>query len=185
MTSLTLVGLSGGAGVGKDYLAREYFYKEYGYRPAGLADALKERVMAIAGYSHEEVFVTKPPEVRTLLQIEGTENGWMKYGEQYWCRLLLGRLQTARLRWGEEFSRYVITDVRFPHEVDFIHRQGGVVFRIEAPVRYKLNGMSVEARSHASERALDAFVGFDGVIHNDLTDEPTITDQIRRLLSHA
>lgn len=179
---LTLVGLSGGVKVGKDTLAQKYFANA-GFRSVAFADPLKARVVGTGMASYEDLYLTKSPAHRKLLTDEGNTNGWMKYGQQLWCRTLYAQLQTIADRWGKDFTRYVITDVRFPHEVDFIHELGGVVYRIEAPARYAANGLTDEARADISERALDGKEAlFDGFIRNDPEDAPTVGGQVFGLL---
>lgn len=177
MRPIEIIGLSGGAGTGKDYLA-EHYARPQGFQPIALADEIKVRVVASGRATWEEVFKTKPPHVRTLLQEEGTERGRNVYGENYWIDVLWARLLTARERWG--MTRWVVTDVRFPNEVTAVQAIGGKVFRIVAPKRYQNNGMTEAARQHPSERALDGFVGFDGWVLNDpeyaLTVGPTFLD---------
>jgi hypothetical protein len=67
-------------------------------------------------------------EVRTLLQRMGTEAGRDIHGEDCWVlaaeRDLANALGAAPL---------AITDVRFPNEAAFIHRHGGVLWRINRP----------------------------------------------------
>lgn len=164
MKPIEIIGLSGGAGTGKDYIA-EHYARPQGFYPIALADEIKVRVVASGRATWEEVFVTKPPHVRALLQEEGTERGRDVYGENYWIDVLAARLLTARARWG--MTRWVVTDVRFPNEVRAIQNLGGKVFRIEAPTRYANNGMPDELRAHRSERKLDGYTGFDGWLLND------------------
>lgn len=177
---IELIGLAGGAGVGKDTLAARYF-RAYGYLSAALADEIKVRVVASGRATFEEVFVTKPPHIRQLLQEEGTERGRDLYGEDYWCNVLEAKLRVNAYRWGD-LRRYVCTDVRFPNEVAWVRRLGGRVFKIDAPTRYASNGMTDEARRHRSERALDGYDEYDETIRNDPADVDTVEAQVRRLM---
>ena len=60
----------------------------------------------------------------------------------------------------EESNSWIVTDVRFPQEVDSIRNRGGVIIRIKRP------GLGDED-SHISETALDDYKGFDYNIVNN------------------
>ena len=63
-------------------------------------------------------------------------------------------------------EKFVFTDVRFPHEVEWIDGMGGLIVHIHSPEREKESGLSEEAREHSSETALDTF-SFQHVVDND------------------
>lgn len=180
VTPITVIGLAGGAGVGKDTLAIKYL-KPMGFVPLALADEIKYKVVARGDATYEEVFVTKPPKIRDLLQQEGTERGRKVFGEEYWMDQLFARLGYYNVRWG--FDKFVVTDVRFPNEAIGIQKRGGRVFKITAPERYANNGLSEAARNHASERSLDEFTGYDGIINNDIGEEQSVQRQIDNILT--
>lgn len=161
----TLVGLSGKAGSGKDFLGRQVL-RPLGYQQWSLAWHMKHE--AIGGIEvngqivlpeYADVYDRKPPHVREFLQIRGTELGWMRYGERYWCRVADAWMRTARDAFG--FTHFYIPDIRFPHEVDWIHEQGGLVIRLHG--RGGLPGL---AGQHLSETALDTWDAFDGHLNN-------------------
>lgn len=89
---------------------------------------------------------------RQLLQLFGTEYR-RRQDPDYWVKRLEEKLK------GHE--RVVIDDVRFPNEVEMIHRLGGRVIRIDRP--------GPAESTHASEIELDSFDGWDDVIVNDGT----------------
>lgn len=60
-------------------------------------------------------------------------------------------------------SKWIITDVRFPNEVEAIKSRGGMLIKIERP-RLKLS-----KHEHSSETALDHYTDWDLVIQNDGT----------------
>lgn len=179
---MILLGLSGGAGVGKTHLYNT-FLRPWGYYDAPLADELKIRAVARGVASFEDAFYNKPPAVRKWLQEEGTERGRDLYGEDIWCATLLAKLQRVEAAWG--LNRFVVSDVRFPNEVNFILDHGGVVLRIEAPDRYANNGLSDEARKHRSERALDDYPRslYSAVLYNDPEYASSIEEQLRIALT--
>jgi len=86
--------------------------------------------------------------VREILQYHGTE---VRRAEdpEYWHKYLLTRKPADR--------NIIIDDVRFPDEVDFIHRYNGRVIRLQPYDGYR------KVNDHSSETALDDYTGFDAV----------------------
>lgn len=182
---MKVVALAGASGVGKSTIAQQYF-RPLGYLDVALADELKVRAIATGAATFEEVFVgPKPPAVRTWLQEEGTERGRQVFGEDVWCRALFARLQMYEHFWGA--NQFVVTDVRFPNEVQYIRHNGGIVLRVEAPNRLGLNALTDTQRQHASETALSSMDNddFDGVLLNDPSDVFTVGWQIQAHLYMA
>lgn len=89
---------------------------------------------------------------RQLLQLFGTEYR-RRQDPDYWVKRLEEKLHGL--------EKVVIDDVRFPNEVEMIHRLGGRVIRIDRP--------GPAESTHASEIELDSFDGWDDVIVNDGT----------------
>lgn len=151
---MQIIGLSGKAGSGKDFIAATYL-RPLGFRPIALADQIKTLAVGRRLCTYEEAFHTKPPHVRNALQQMGTELGRDAYHEDVWVETLGAWLELFREKWGEE--KFVITDVRFPNEVAGIQKLGGFVIRVWAPDRVATNGMPDHLRLHRSETALDQF----------------------------
>lgn len=88
-----------------------------------------------------DVVKVEYPEVRALLQRFGTEVGRDLYGESFWVDRVMNQIKTnphhdstTGLFVGHEVvGDYVITDVRFPNELDAVRRVGGQVWRIQRP----------------------------------------------------
>lgn len=89
---------------------------------------------------------------RQILQLWGTEYR-RRQDPDYWVKRLEEKLHGL--------EKVVIDDVRFPNEVEMIHRLGGRVIRIDRP--------GPAESTHASEIELDSFDGWDDVIVNDGT----------------
>lgn len=181
MQKIEIVGISGKLGTGKDYIARRYFYNR-GYKQISLAWHFKVWIVGQGLATWEEVFVTKPPHVRTLLQQEGTEKGRNVYGENVWIETMIAWIRVYSEYWG--VSKFIVPDVRFPNEVTAIQKAGGKVYRIIAPHRDKSSSASPEARAHPSETSLDGFplTDFDGIIFNDPEHSSTVGMQVSKLL---
>ena len=99
---------------------------------------------------------------RKILQTLG-DGGRNVFGKGLWTDLLFKRLKPER--------KYVIDDVRYPHEIEQLKEHGFVVIRLEVDedVRLqrlrKLYGTVVQDRlTHPSETALDNYEGFTAVV---------------------
>jgi hypothetical protein len=178
---IKVIGLSGKAGSGKDYIASSIITKHYGYVPFSLAWHIKTSLVGKGAASYQEVFQTKPAKIRHLLQHEGTESGRDIYGYDIWLNTAYSWMQLIYEQWG--INRFVIPDVRFPNEVEYIKRMGGKVFRIIAPKRVTGSPLTMEARLHPSETALDEYPldNYDGIIENDVGQENTLFERIQSL----
>jgi hypothetical protein len=175
---IEVIALSGKAGSGKDYIYENYL-RPRGYHRWALADHFKIWTVGKGQATYDEVFHTKPPHVRKALQINGTEQGRNIYGENVWLETAATWMHHLSKTWG--INKFCITDCRFPNEVEFIQsRFGGQVIRVIAPTRSENNSLTVEARLHISETALDTYTKFDFFINND--PDQDLESQIRRFL---
>jgi hypothetical protein len=177
--SYEVIGISGKAGCGKDYIA-DHILQPLGYRKISLAWHFKVWLVGKGMATYEEVFVTKPPHVRKMLQLEGTEYGRIPFGEAVWCNTMQTWMQLLNDAWG--IDKFVCPDIRFPNEVKFIQDLGGKCIRVQAPKRVAKSGLNAEARAHISEVALDDFDNFDGIVLNDPEHSETTKRQLGLIL---
>jgi len=129
----TVIALHGYAQSGKDTVAG--FLKDYGYERLAFADRLRECVYALDPVVefHDKFTRVQPlvdsfgwdyakvhcDEVRRLLQVFGTEVGRELIASDIWVRIVLDQIAEGLGAEGEQFQeRFVITDMRFPNEVD-------------------------------------------------------------------
>jgi hypothetical protein len=168
-----LVGLMGYAGAGKDAVGN-ILVGRYGWGRVAFADALKEMVYALDpfvevpdGQDKEVTYHCRLTrvvdafgwdgakgfdDVRRLLQRMGTEAGRKVLGEDVWVKAAQRKLFTKP-------SGTVLTDVRFPNEIDMIKNTGGELWRVDRP--------GVGPRNdHVSEHAWTGY-GVDVVILNN------------------
>jgi hypothetical protein len=99
------------------------------------------------------------PKPRTLLQWWGTEYRKAK-DPDYWIK----RLRTTLSEHNPDVA--LITDVRFPNEVAFIHGIGGYVCKVT-----RLGAPDVQVQEHPSEAVLDGYTGWDFSIQADTVAE--------------
>lgn len=180
---IQVIGLSGKAGSGKDYIASRIITSKYGYVPFSISWHVKANLVSKGALTYEEAFITKPSHARHLLQQEATESGRHIHGEDMWLRAADSWMKTIYTSWG--IKRFILPDVRFKNEVNYIKNMGGKVIRIIAPNRIAQSPLSDEARRHYSEVALDDYPldNFDGLLYNDIGQEETLVSRTEELFN--
>ena len=166
---MNIIGLSGYARSGKNTVG-QILEDDYGFRQESFAQALKNvaaeinpvlndtfggyRTLAALFLAHRDWDAVKDavPAAREFLQRLGVACR-DQIGPDVWVDALARRLSV------HPSARYVITDVRFPNEAEFITNRGGQVWRIERSGTRPVN-------EHTSETALDEWC-FDRIIVND------------------
>ena len=159
-----LIGIAGHARHGKDSAA-DILVARYGYKKHALADVMKEACRVIFGWTDVRLYGDLKDNIdpeygispRHALQSLGTEWGQHKLseydsfaettGRTLWVKSLLRRVR----------GDTVISDVRFPHEVDAIRARGGIIIMVKREYPVDL--------SHESERAV-ILIQPDYTIHN-------------------
>lgn len=176
-----VIALSGVAGSGKDFLARELFIKKHGFYNFSLAWHFKIECVVRGDATYEEVFETKPPRVRRILQILGTEQGRNVWGEEIWINTTFTWMEHYCKEWG--IDKFVIPDVRFPNELEYIQKIGGKVYRVISDIKGR--HMTDDAKNHPSELSLsDKDDVYDGKIYNSIqsTDWDRLSSQINSIV---
>lgn len=169
----SLVGVSGAAGSGKDHVARTHFVEGRGYKNISFAWHFKIEAIAKGSAEYDEVFVTKPPRVRRLLQLIGTEQGRNLWGDDVWIDTAFCWIKLWHEQWG--MNKFIVPDVRFPNEASSIQKVGGSVFRVVSNQAH--NNLIERDMVHASETSLsDDDPIFDGIIMNDRYEDGTWYD---------
>ena len=171
-----LIGLTGLAGSGKDTVAgmlrRHWAERGLESRCIAFADPIRHMCHSLLLHAHaqdptryildRELKEAVIPELgvsyRHLAQTLGTEWGQQCLGRDVWIRVLDKRLQACRK---QQVTHFVIPDVRFAPEADWLRAQGGVIWRVERP------GVA-PVREHASESGT-ATIRSARVILNDGT----------------
>ena len=163
-TNINLIGVSARKRMGKDTFF-EIFNDFAGniYECKKFAGKLKTICSIITGKpeykfydgSYCEEFL---PEwnltIREIQQKIGTELFRDSLNEDVWVKSLFVDF--------EQTSKWIITDVRFPNEIESIKSNGGIVVRI-------INPNVKDLSNHASETSLDNYKDWDYIIYNDGT----------------
>lgn len=178
---MTLIGLSGKARSGKDLVA-DTCKELYGWRKMKLADPLKRMCRDMFGltlehtdghWKEDKLGTTTPRNLMISIGQLGRSvdpNFWIK-------RLQAEVLLTPQAQLGT----YVIADVRFKNEADWIKNHGGLLVRLERAI--ELRGGDI---ADSSETELDSYEGFDLKIGEswnvDANDVPAICTRIKEAL---
>jgi phosphomevalonate kinase len=187
-----LIGIIGKLGVGKDYISHnviEVVLKKYksSYLQLAFADQIKINVMTKKNIQYQDVYIDKTQETRQLLQIEGTEEGRNSdLGPNIWINYLDNWIKVFENRGIENF---IISDVRFKNELEYIKKNNGITIKIVAPNRNmkKLQSESNgdqdvlnKIRNHRSECDLDDIQNseYDMIIYNDIDSNNNVNDYL-------
>lgn len=169
---MTIIGLSGKARSGKDFIA-DKCCELYGWRKMKLADPLKKTCREVFGLSIDQTDGAEKEKYRNVMIGLGLLGRTVN--PNFWVdRLKEEILKTPQAQLGT----YVVADVRFINEAEWIKRHGGILVRLERAV--ELRGEDI---NDPSETELDDYKGFDLRIlessNVDAGDVPGICESIR------
>lgn len=155
----SLIGLIGKKGSGKDTAADAL--EAIGYQNVKFAGALKAMLRTLLAYQgvdettigrmidgdlkEEPTPLLNGKTPRFAMQTLGTEWGRNLIGPDFWLDTAMKRAATGKT---------VITDVRFPNEVESVLNNGGTVIRIVADGKTVFDETAV-GTDHASETLMD------------------------------
>lgn len=157
---------------GKDECGN-YLKKKYNFNCRAFALPVKKSCIEKYGLTNEHFFgdlkETKDPfwniTPREIMQYEGTEIGRMNMnglfpniGQDFWIKTMEKYLLENK------DIDIAVTDCRFQNEVDFIHKMGGIVVKIN---RKSMDQSKNQFDNHNSELEIDNIKNFDYIINND------------------
>jgi hypothetical protein len=166
-----LIGISGKIGSGKDTLAMmlQEYAKDFDIKieQKRFADKLKKIASILTDASIEDCYTQEgknkliPVFNMTIGQIQqklGTEAMRNGFDKDVWVKALLSGYDPLMNNW-------VISDVRFKNEADFIKNADGYLIRLEGDPA-KVRALSDRDMTHVSETDLDSYPNFDIIYHN-------------------
>lgn len=146
MNKYRIIGITGRKFNGKDTIAN-YLRDAYDYKQIAFAGPLKEICGKLFGFTNEQLHgdLKETPDPtwfdltpRQVLQFVGTNmfRDHMSelhdnFGNDFW--LLCARNTMEKIFKEDETAKFVISDVRFPNEVEMIKQMGGIVLRVSRP----------------------------------------------------
>lgn len=155
---MLIIGTSSKKRGGKNTAADEILRRLPGGKQIAFADALKDEVCKALGISRDELERNKAI-FRQILQWWGTAYRREYCGNKnYWIEQVDNVIQHYR---GTNIRYFVITDVRFHNEYEYVKNLGGFILRIES------SRCDMEDQ-HQSEVELDQ-ARFDLRLRNDST----------------
>lgn len=126
---------------------------------------------------------------RILMQHIGTNLFRDQLLNNIWVNALFANYKsecTPKDAFNKDLPNWIITDVRFPNEVEAIKKRRGIVIRVNRPNINKLidSGIDVsKLNQHESETALDNYTDWDYIIDNNGSIEDLI-EKVKQMLIH-
>ena len=137
-----IIGICGFIGSGKD-TAADYLVNFHGFKRESFASSLKDAVSSVFGWDREllegrtkqsrewreqpdpwwTTRLGQPITPRSVLQLWGTEVCRRGYHDDIWIAALENKIRNSK-------DDIVISDCRFPNEIEAIKRSGGIVIRV-------------------------------------------------------
>lgn len=171
----------------EDFIRRSHNSHLIDWEVIKFADKLKDIVCLLTGCTRDDLedrefksnhkfrFENKwYGSVREFLQYFGTDLIRKNLGDNIWVYATFVDYKPKKL---SEYnpSKWIISDVRFPNEVEAIKDRNGIIIRINR------NNSLFKSVVHESETALDNYDNFDYIINNDGTIEE-LTFKVREIL---
>jgi len=199
LKTVEIYGFSGKLGSGKNHIAEQIFLPRLPYKPTlvlALGDQVKINCMIKDRVAYDRLYLKKDHESRKLLQKRGTEDGRDQLGDHVWIEYLEAWMRVHQSR---GIQRFIITDLRFPNEVEWLKSLGGIAIRVEAPQRNHDQLLLEQAKEtpplgvpesqephelidvHSSETSLDDYPNFDFLIQNDYQYQSSLETQINSI----
>lgn len=171
---IIIVGVSGFARSGKDTVC-DYAVDHFGYRKVGFSDPIREIAKTIFGFEDEDFVNERKEEInpvwnlspRFALQKIGTEGSRNVFQDDIWIRCIERKI--AKLVEKEDQRKFIIRDLRYENEADFVRSQEGhfgLVLHVLRPSQER-----IRLSEHPTERGIEIQSAHDIVLENTGTIE--------------
>lgn len=172
-TPITIIGITGIKRSGKDTIGN-YLTVNYGFVKLAFADVLKEACRIIFSFSDEQLYGNELKDAideywrhspREILQKVGTELFrdtlpmiCQNIKNDIWVRAIEKKILKMK---NDGIRKFVITDIRFPNEAEFVKIYDGIIWKV-----IRSNSIKDNNSTHISEVFIDALIA-DTEIYND------------------
>lgn len=178
---MKIIALCGKAGSGKDFIATNYILPYLELRNKNIlqlafADQMKINIMSKYDVHYNDLYEKKTQNTRKLLQLEGTELGRNKLGNDIWIKYYKNWLKIFKKRNNTDII--LTPDLRFQNEMNYLKSKNSIIIKIVSPDRHhnrlltESNGNTEiynQFKNHISECDLDNLLddNFDLILYND------------------
>lgn len=159
------IGIIGKMRAGKDEAAN-FIVGKYGGCILKLADPLYEMEAAIFKIAGIPIPENKS-ERRQLLQFLGTAWGRETIDPDLWTKIMDNRI--TELKKLSCPIQVLVTDIRFPNEIDLLRKHNFNIIRITRPEMFRIAAGATNI-NHISETSLDDYIDFDVEILNNINN---------------
>ena len=171
-----------------------YMERDGGYSPI-ILDYLTTTKKELKSYEGLELIKPTP---RFLLQFIGTNLFRNQLHPEIWVNALMSKYKSYSIpikdlgigkgfEWGEIYPNWIITDLRFPNEMEAVKKKGGITIRVNRPCDicggsgyHKMSCPVSKSGEHYSETAIDKSE-FDYVVDND-SDIQSLIEKVKQIL---
>ena len=184
-----LIGVLGFKYSGKDTTA-DYLVKNYDFTKIAFAQPMKDACKILFNFDDEQLYGSKKEIIdcrwnvspRTVFQHFGTEmfrrgiNEIMPHiKDNFWVTLAIDTYHNIVKK--EPNIKVVISDVRFPNEIDAIHKENGIVIKITRP---EIISVDTHASEDIENLRGDYEIINDGTLENLYNKIDIILENIRK-----
>jgi hypothetical protein len=171
---MKIVGISGKLGSGKGSVTKILKKINSKFIERFFAEKLKKFTADLVGVDYEltltqegkNTFIeTFNMTLGEILQIIGTDALRNNFDKNVWAKSIFTTLK--------DDGYYILSDLRFENECEYIKKNKGILLRINRPVN-PIGENSARNLEHSSETQLDNYEHFDYIIENNGTYEELI-----------
>lgn len=157
-----IIGLAGPAGSGKDSV-RSVLELQHDFAGISFADPMRDmlRTLLVSTGSSDEYLTRRDLKetpipglgvsYRHMAQTLGTEWGRQCLHPEFWLRTAHNTLAFLR---GQGYCHFVVSDVRFANEAEWVRNQGGEIWLLDRPGTAPVRAHISEARPFEADRVI-------------------------------